>query len=93
MHGKLSLVYHDEAGIFKGIKNPLEVTRYHSLVVDRSTLPRELAVTCQNEDGVVMGLRHRLHPVEGVQFHPEGELTECGHLLLKNFTDRCRSGA
>ncbi len=93
MHGKLSLVYHDGAGVFKGIKNPLKVTRYHSLVVDGASLPGELELTCQTCDGAVMGLRHRLYPVEGVQFHPEAELTECGHLLLKNFADRCRNGA
>ncbi len=91
MHGKTSIVHHDGKGIYRGVKNPLRVTRYHSLVVDRETLPSELIVTCETDDGVIMGLRHRDYPIEGIQFHPEAELTECGHAILKNYIESCRS--
>jgi para-aminobenzoate synthetase component II len=90
VHGKLSLVKHDEKGVFKGIKNPLKVTRYHSLIVNREGLPDCLEISCETEDGVIMGLRHKEFPLEGVQFHPEAELTECGHHILKNFIQSCR---
>lgn len=90
MHGKISIVYHDGIGVYNGIKNPLNVTRYHSLVVDRNTLPDCLYVTCQTEDGVIMGLRHKDYLIEGIQFHPEAELTECGHELLKNYICMCK---
>lgn len=89
VHGKVSSVRHDGKGLFKGIKNMLNVTRYHSLVVDKKTLPDCLEVTCETSDGVVMGLRHKSYFIEGVQFHPEAELTECGHDILRNFINDC----
>jgi anthranilate synthase component 2 len=90
MHGKTSRIRHEGRGVFAGLPDGYEATRYHSLVVSRDTLPECLEVTAwtDNEDGsfdVIMGLRHRDHPVEGVQFHPESILTEHGHALLKNF--------
>jgi len=85
MHGKTSLIRHDGAGVFAGLPQPLEATRYHSLVVDRASLPDCLEVTAETDDGVVMGLRHRELAVEGVQFHPESILTAAGHDLLRNF--------
>ena len=85
MHGKTSTISHDGAGVFAGLPNPITATRYHSLVVERDSVPDALAVTAESEDGLVMGLRHRDLPVEGVQFHPESILTESGHALLRNF--------
>jgi anthranilate synthase/aminodeoxychorismate synthase-like glutamine amidotransferase len=85
MHGKASWVRHDGAGIFAGLPSPLEATRYHSLVVERATVPDCLTVSAETDDGVIMGLRHREFPVEGVQFHPESILTTCGHDLLRNW--------
>jgi len=85
MHGKTSAVFHTGVGVLDGLPNPFEATRYHSLVVDRATLPVELEVTAETADGVVMGLRHRDLPVEGVQFHPESILTTDGPRLLENF--------
>lgn len=90
MHGKTSPVYHDNRGVFTGLNNPLQATRYHSLVVDKASLPECLEVTAwtQNEDGSrgeIMGVRHKTLAVEGVQFHPESILTEQGHELLNNF--------
>ncbi|MBS1838517.1 MAG: aminodeoxychorismate/anthranilate synthase component II [Actinobacteria bacterium] len=89
VHGKTSLIRHRGVGVFEGLSNPLEATRYHSLVVDRSTLPDSLEVTAETDDGLVMGLRHRVLMVEGVQFHPESVLTHEGHELLRNFLRRC----
>jgi len=93
MHGKTSMIHHDGRGVFEGLENPFEATRYHSLVVERSTLPDCLAVTAwtEHEDGrfdEIMGLRHKVHPIEGVQFHPESILTRVGHDLLRNFLAR-----
>jgi anthranilate synthase/aminodeoxychorismate synthase-like glutamine amidotransferase len=88
MHGKTSLVRHSGTGVFAGLPDPFEATRYHSLVVDRASVPDELEVTAWTDDGVVMGLRHRTHDVEGVQFHPESILTASGHDLLRNFLVR-----
>ena len=93
MHGKTSAIRHRGEGVFAGLPDGYEATRYHSLVVDKTTLPDCLEVTAwtENEDGTIeeiMGLRHREHPVEGVQFHPESILTEHGHALLKNFLQR-----
>ena len=93
MHGKTSRIRHEGKGVFAGLPDAYEATRYHSLVVERSSLPDALEVTAwtENEDGSfeeIMGLRHREHPVEGVQFHPESILTEHGHALLKNFLER-----
>ncbi|GMU79877.1 MAG: aminodeoxychorismate/anthranilate synthase component II [Acidimicrobiia bacterium] len=85
MHGKTSTITHDGRGVFTGLPNPIVATRYHSLVVDRASVPATLEVTAESEDGLVMGLRHRDLPVEGVQFHPESILTEAGHDLLTNF--------
>jgi anthranilate synthase component II len=85
MHGKTSLIHHDGAGVFAGLPSPFEATRYHSLIVDRATVPAELEVTAWTSEGVVMGLRHRSLAVEGVQFHPESILTAGGHDLLRNF--------
>ena len=85
MHGKTSLIRHDGSGVFTGLPDPLEATRYHSLVVDRASVPDCLEVTAETDDGIVMGLRHRELPVEGVQFHPESILTAGGHDLLRNF--------
>ena len=85
MHGKTSLIHHDGRGVFAGLPSPFEATRYHSLVVDRASVPAELEVTAETADGIVMGLRHREHAVEGVQFHPESILTGHGHALLANF--------
>jgi anthranilate synthase component 2 len=93
MHGKTSRIRHEAKGVFAGLPDAYEATRYHSLVVERSSLPDALEVTAwtENEDGSfeeIMGLRHREYPVEGVQFHPESILTEHGHALLKNFLER-----
>ena len=85
MHGKTSLVRHTGVGVFAGLPDPLEVTRYHSLVVDADSVPDELEVTAVTDDGVVMGLRHREHAIDGVQFHPESILTVGGHDLLRTF--------
>jgi anthranilate synthase component 2 len=85
MHGKLSNVTHHGAGVFVGLASPLTATRYHSLVIERSSLPSCLEVTAESEDGEIMGVRHREAAVEGVQFHPEAILTEQGHELLANF--------
>ncbi|MCM5703051.1 anthranilate synthase component II [Larsenimonas salina] len=93
MHGKTSLIHHEGHGVFDGLSNPLEVTRYHSLVVDRATLPECLEVTAWTGDddvtpGQIMGLRHKTLDIEGVQFHPESILTHQGHQLLANFLRR-----
>jgi anthranilate synthase component 2 len=86
MHGKTSMVHHDGKGVFEGLPNPFEATRYHSLVVDPASVPAALEVSAETSDGVVMGLRHREHPLtEGVQFHPESILTAGGHDLVANF--------
>jgi anthranilate synthase component II len=85
MHGKLSAVAHRGEGVFAGLANPLTATRYHSLVIERASLPDCLEVTAESEDGEIMGVRHRELAVEGVQFHPEAILTEQGHALLSNF--------
>jgi anthranilate synthase component 2 len=85
MHGKLSAVKHDGAGVFAGLGNPLTATRYHSLVIERSSVPACLEVTAESEDGDIMGVRHREFAIEGVQFHPEAILTQQGHALLSNF--------
>jgi anthranilate synthase component II len=87
MHGKVSMIAHDGAGVFAGLPSPFQATRYHSLIVERSTLPSQLEITAE-ADGLVMGLRHRTLPVEGVQFHPESILTPSGNDLLANFLGR-----
>jgi anthranilate synthase component 2 len=85
MHGKVSTIHHAGQGVFSGIAEPFEATRYHSLVIERESLPRELEVTAWTDDGEIMGVRHRSLTVEGVQFHPESILTQFGHDLLRNF--------
>ncbi|MBN7770306.1 aminodeoxychorismate/anthranilate synthase component II [Marinobacter daepoensis] len=90
MHGKVSAVYHNDVGVFRGLNNPLQATRYHSLVIDKNSLPECLEITAwtRNDDGSIeeiMGVRHKTLPIEGVQFHPESIMTEQGHELLRNF--------
>jgi anthranilate synthase component II len=85
MHGKTSMVTHDGKGVFEGLPNPFEAIRYHSLAIDPATVPAELEVTARADSGVIMGVRHRTLPVEGVQFHPESIMTKVGHDLLRNF--------
>lgn len=85
MHGKSSLIHHANQGVFAGLPEPFSAIRYHSLVVKREGLPECLDITAWTDDGTIMGLRHREHPVEGVQFHPESFMTQCGKEILKNF--------
>ena len=85
MHGKTSFIEHEGTGVFRGLASPLEATRYHSLIVERTSVPPELVVTAESSDGLIMGLRHRDMAVEGVQFHPESILTTGGHAMLENF--------
>lgn len=85
MHGKTSLIHHNNMGVFKDLPNPFTATRYHSLVIERETLPDCLEITAWTDDGEIMGVRHKTLPIEGVQFHPESILTEYGHELLDNF--------
>jgi anthranilate synthase component II len=87
VHGKLSEIRHNGTGVFRGINAPFKATRYHSLMVERGSLPGELTVTADTDDGVVMGLAHTKLPIHGVQFHPESIASEHGHLMLKNFLD------
>ena len=84
-HGKTSQIEHDGKGIFRDLPNPFVATRYHSLIVERKSLPKELVVTAETNDGIIMGVRHRHYPLVGVQFHPESVLTESGKQLLRNF--------
>ena len=84
-HGKTSEIHHDGKNIFRKLPDPFIATRYHSLIVERKSLPRELTITAQTDDGVIMGLRHRRYKIEGVQFHPESVLTNCGKQILQNF--------
>jgi len=86
-HGKTSEIQHDNSGIFRGLANPFTATRYHSLIVERKSLPRELAITAETRDGIIMGMQHKRHKLVGVQFHPESILTESGKQLLKNFLE------
>jgi len=85
VHGKTSKIYHDNRSIFKEVENPFQGTRYHSLIVERATLPSCLEVSAWTEDGTIMGIRHREHLIEGVQFHPESVLTDEGKAILRNF--------
>jgi anthranilate synthase component II len=87
VHGKMGAMHHTGLGVFRGLPSPFAATRYHSLIVDRATLPDCLEVTAELEDGTIMGLRHRDLPIEGVQFHPESIASEHGHALLRNFLD------
>ncbi len=85
MHGKTSLISHNETGLFKDIKSPFKATRYHSLIVDPNSFPNELEITAKTDDGLIMGLRHRELEIYGLQFHPESVLTSYGHKLIENF--------
>jgi anthranilate synthase/aminodeoxychorismate synthase-like glutamine amidotransferase len=85
MHGKTSMIKHDGRGVYRGLPNPFEATRYHSLIIRRETMPKVLEITAWTEEGEVMGVRHKTFPIEGVQFHPESILTKVGKDLLKNF--------
>jgi anthranilate synthase component 2 len=87
VHGKLSLIKHQGAGVFRGINGPFQATRYHSLVIDRASMPADLTVTAETDDRLIMGLAHTRLPVHGVQFHPESIASEHGHLILRNFLD------
>ncbi len=89
MHGKTSRIHHDGEAIFEGLPTPFEATRYHSLIVERETLPETLQVCAETEDGLIMGLRHEEYPVYGVQFHPESILTPSGKDLLRNYLELC----
>lgn len=90
MHGKISEVIHNNEGVFYDVKSPLNVTRYHSLIVDKESLPNELEITAEAPENVIMGIKHKSLPIYGVQFHPEAELTEEGHKLLENFVSECK---
>jgi anthranilate synthase component II len=87
MHGKTSTIGHDSAGVFKALPQDFTVVRYHSLVIERASLPADLLVTATSNDGEIMGVRHKTLPIEGVQFHPESILSEHGHAMLRNFLD------
>ena len=89
MHGKTSAIAHTGVGVFKGLPSPFTVIRYHSLAIERASLPACLEVTAWTDDGEIMGVRHKEFDIEGVQFHPESVLTQCGHQLLENFLARC----
>lgn len=93
VHGKLGEIHHRGLGVFAGLPSPLHATRYHSLVVERDSLPEVLEVTAELADGTIMGLRHREKPIEGVQFHPESIASEHGHTMLKTFLDMARERA
>ena len=85
MHGKISAIRHGNDSVFEGLPTPFNATRYHSLIIERSSMPKDLIVTAETEDGTIMGVRHATLPIHGVQFHPESIATEHGHALLKNF--------
>lgn len=93
MHGKTSLIHHTGEGVFSGLPNPFEAIRYHSLAIYRDDLPDDLEITAWTDNGLIMGVRHREHPIEGIQFHPESIMTKVGKDLLKNFLDAPVTGA
>ena len=93
MHGKMSLIHHTGEGVFSGLPNPFEAIRYHSLAVYRDDLPDELEITAWTDSDLIMGVRHKEHPIEGIQFHPESIMTKVGKDLLKNFLDAPVAGA
>lgn len=93
MHGKLSRIHHTGQSVFAGIKNDFEAARYHSLVIERASLPSSLVITAETEDGIIMGVAHKTNPVHGVQFHPESIASEHGHALLRNFLNLARAAA
>ncbi len=92
MHGKTSMIHHKDVGVFKGLPDPFEATRYHSLVIERESIPDVLEITAWTDDGEIMGVRHKTLAVEGVQFHPESILTQYGHEMLANFLKQHRGG-
>jgi anthranilate synthase/aminodeoxychorismate synthase-like glutamine amidotransferase len=92
MHGRTSEIIHEEKGVFEGLPSPLTATRYHSLIVKRDTMPKELEISAWTEEGEVMGVRHVELPIEGVQFHPESFLTEHGHQLIRNWLSGLSAG-
>ncbi len=85
LHGKISKITHENESVFKDLPSPIEVTRYHSLIIENETLPKELEITASTDDGIIMGVAHKTLPIHGVQFHPESIATEHGHAMLKNF--------
>ncbi len=87
MHGKTSEIQHNGSGVFRGLPSPMTVIRYHSLAIERASLPKELSITAWTDDGEIMGVQHKTLPIHGVQFHPESILSEHGHAMLKNFLD------
>lgn len=87
MHGKVSAIYHENKGVFKNLPNPFEATRYHSLIIEKHTLPADLEITASTDSGLIMGVQHKHFPIHGVQFHPESILTKFGKQLLQNFLD------
>ena len=93
MHGKLSKIHHSNTSVFRGLPNDFAATRYHSLVVERATLPAVLEITAETGDGIIMGLAHKRFPIHGVQFHPESIASEHGHRILRNFLDLARAHA
>lgn len=92
VHGKVHSIKHNDKGVFKGLNNPLNVTRYHSLVIDKNNLPNDLEITAISNEDEIMGIKHKKYKIEGVQFHPEAILSEQGHEILKNFIDDVRKG-
>lgn len=92
IHGKVSAMFHDGKGVLRGLPSPFDATRYHSLIVERATLPACLEITATTEDGLIMALQHRELPVHGVQFHPESIASQHGHAILKNFLELARAG-
>lgn len=93
MHGKVSTINHEGVSVFKGLNGPVKVTRYHSLTIEPKTMPDDLVVTANADDGTIMGIMHRHHPVHGVQFHPESIASEHGHHMLRNFLDIAKTVA
>ncbi|MBO3445000.1 aminodeoxychorismate/anthranilate synthase component II [Clostridium sp. CCUG 7971] len=91
VHGKVHSIKHNNKGVFEGLKNPLNITRYHSLIIDENNLPEELEVTAMTNKNEIMGIRHKKYLIEGVQFHPEAILSEQGHEILKNFIEKART--
>lgn len=87
LHGKMSSITHNNKSVFKDLPSPIEVTRYHSLIIERETMPQDLEITAQTEDGIIMGVIHKTLPIHGAQFHPESIATQHGHAMLKNFID------
>jgi len=87
MHGKTSQIIHNGQSVFKGLPSPYEATRYHSLIIERNTCPDCLEITAETEEGIIMGVQHKEHPIHGVQFHPESIATQHGHALIRNFLD------